>query len=108
MATIPLENNKTYSSIIFEWSFNTPSGLCPSVIEQQYNQYRKTIFDNYYSVTRSMFIPKNNNDSLIKTAIEFKNILRAFPMFQSQYISIGTFKLSSIKFEGDLTDLNSL
>lgn len=103
-----LQENTPYAAMIFDWRFATQSGLCPPELEQQYAQYRSAIAQEFYEYSPSILISKKNNNSLIRTAMEFRSLIKRFPMMMSKYVRVNISELTSISLEGDITKLVQL
>ena len=105
-----LVNNKTYAAIFFDWKFNTVNGFCPPNLERQFSDYRKVINNTFHLLhNESVLILKDSerNQSIIETAIAFKNILKCFPMMTSAIVATKHFKVASLNFDAEMSNLIS-
>lgn len=103
-----LVNNKTYAAIFFDWKFNTVNGFCPSNLERQFIEYRKTINNSFHLLHNESILilrDSNKNCSIIDTAIAFKNIIKQYPMMASSVIAIKNFKAATLTFGADMANV---
>ncbi len=100
-----LKPNTTYAAIVFDWVFNTSNGLCPYEYEQQYLSFRKRLARDFHCLTNNVLISKANNDGIIRSALEFKGLMKDYPMFSSNVVRIKTFSLITLQYQDELNKI---
>lgn len=105
MKTANLQSGQSYVGIIFDYEFKSPSRLCPAKFESQNWAFLSQVDEMYLKLGDQILVSKEFSNDLIGTAVQFKNMIKRFPMFapEAGVIKIKSATLMSFKIEADMT-----
>ena len=99
-----LDRSEKYA-VLFDYNFNTPSRFCPVEYESMHQQFCKQLKSQFVEVARGLYVSKDNSTSMIDTMIEFRSMIKRYPMFFTKTVTISNAMLINYNNEYDLTVL---
>ena len=96
-----LDRTKKFA-VLFEYIFNTTSRFCPVEYETMHQQFCKQLRSQYTEVARGLYVSKDHSDSMIDTMIEFRSMIKRYPMFMTKAVTITHATLIKYNNEYDL------
>lgn len=105
MKSTNLQSGQSYVGVIFDYEFKTPSRLCPERFESQNKAFLSQVDEMYFKLGNQILVSKEFPNDLIGTGVQFKSLIKRFPMFapEAGVIKIKSAPLVSFKIEADMT-----